>query len=126
MFDALIGNHDRHGRNLAFIRTAKETVLSPIYDNVSYLALEKGEMLKAHHNPTGRISTSHTYEPSMQDYVKELKKLGYEGNIKAFYKNTLLEKMIELIDRSFCSELMKGAIKALIQKRFLELENEIN
>ena len=46
-----------------------------IYDNVSYLSLEKGNMLKADFNPTGKISTSETQEPSMGDYVKELKKV---------------------------------------------------
>jgi len=125
LFDALIGNHDRHGRNLAFIVKAKEMILSPIYDNVSYLALEEGEMLKAHHNPTGRISTNHTYEPSMHDYVKELKRLGYEENIKEFYQGIKLDQMIKLIDQSFCSELMKEAIKTLVKRRFKEIENEI-
>src|SRR5439155_10133966 len=73
LFDALIGNHDRHGRNLAFIVSAKNIVLSPIYDNVSYLSLEEGQMLKADFNPTGKISTSETREPNMRSYVKELK-----------------------------------------------------
>jgi hypothetical protein len=125
LFDSLIGNHDRHGRNLAFIITAKSTSLSPIYDNVSYLSLESDNMLKADFNPTGKISTSMTLEPSMRDYVKELKKLGFRDDIQEFYKNIKLPQLYQVIDESFCSTLMKEAIKTLIKKRFEELENEL-
>ena len=126
LFDVLIGNHDRHGRNLAFIITAKNISLSPIYDNVSYLSLESGNMLKADFNPTGKISTSETFEPSLRDYVRELKKLGYIDDIQEFYKSIKLPQLYQLIDESFCSTLMKEAIKALIKKRFGELENELS
>jgi len=126
LFDALIGNHDRHGRNLAFIVSAKNISLSPIYDNVSYLSIESGNMLKADFNPTGRISTSETFEPSMRHYVKELKKLGYINEIQEFYQNVKLPQLFQLIDDSFCSDLMKAAIIALIKKRFLEIESELS
>lgn len=125
LFDAFIGNNDRHGRNLAFIITAKNARLSPIYDNVSYLSLEKGDMLKADFNPTGKISTQDTYEPSMQHYVKELKRLGYTEDIHHFYQKIKLPSLKLLIDTSFCSDLMKEAIKKLLIKRFEELENEL-
>lgn len=126
LFDSLIGNHDRHGRNLAFIITARNTSLSPIYDNVSYLSLESGNMLRADFNPTGKISTSKTFEPNMRDYVKELKKLGFKDDIQEFYNNIKLSQLYQVIDESFCSTLMKAAIKALIKKRFEELENELS
>jgi hypothetical protein len=126
LFDALIGNHDRHGRNLAFIVTANNTILSPIYDNVSYLSLEKGNMLKADFNPTGKICTQETYEPSMRHYVKELKRLEYQDDIQEFYRNIQMNQLIQLIDESFCSVPMKEAIKALIKKRFGELESELS
>jgi hypothetical protein len=126
LFDSLIGNHDRHGRNLAFIVTASNNALSPIYDNVSYLSLESGNMLKADFNPTGKISTIQTLEPSMRDYVKELKRLGYIENIHEFYKNIKLAQLYQIIDNSFCSTPMKDAINALITKRFAELENELS
>lgn len=86
LFEPLIGNHDRHGRNLAFIVSANKTILSPIYDNVSYLGLESGSMLKADFNPCGKISTSTTNKPSMKDYVLELLKLGYKDEIVKYYK----------------------------------------
>lgn len=126
LFDSLIGNHDRHGRNLAFIITAKNTSLSPIYDNVSYLSLESGNMLKADFNPTGKICTSETLEPTMSDYVKELKKLGYADNTQEFYKSIKLPHLYQLINESFCSFSMREAIKALVKKRFAELENELS
>jgi hypothetical protein len=122
LFDALIGNHDRHGRNLAFIRTGKNITLSPIYDNISYLSLESGNMLKADFNPTGRINTMETETPSMYDYVKEFMRLGYQEDVLAFYKKTHFTHLLQLIDTSFCSKLMKHALKTLISKRFKELE----
>ena len=33
--DSLIGNHDRHGRNLGFIQSPKGLRLAPFYDNPS-------------------------------------------------------------------------------------------
>lgn len=124
LFDALIGNHDRHGRNLALITTAGSISLAPIYDNVSYLGLEKGNMLKADFNPTGKISTSATNEPSMKDYAKELKHLGYHELVNEFYHKIKLSQLENLIQMSFCSELMKKAITKLITKRCKELEDE--
>lgn len=123
LFDALIGNHDRHGRNLALILTAKSISLSPIYDNVSYLSLESGNMLKADFSPTGKISTSKTFEPSMRDYVKELKRLGHADEINEFYQRIKLPQLYKLIDESFCSDV---AIKTLIGKRYQELQNELS
>jgi hypothetical protein len=119
--------YTRHGRNLAFIIiAAKYASLSPIYDNVSYLSLESGNMLKADFNPTGKICTSETFEPSMRDYVRELKKLGYEDDIHAFYKSIKLPHLDRLINESYCSALMREAIKTLIKKRFEELEYELS
>lgn len=125
LFDALIGNHDRHGRNLAFIVTASKTNLSPIYDNVSYLSLISGPILKADFNPTGRISTNETKEPSMLHYVNELRRLNQEDLIQSFYSRVKIQKIERLIDNSFCSELMKEAFKKLILKRYKELQDAI-
>ena len=36
LFDAFIGNHDRHGRNLGIIDTGKIRRLAPMYDNPSF------------------------------------------------------------------------------------------
>ena len=106
--------------------TSKATTLSPIYDNVSYLSLETGNMLKADFNPTGKISTKATNKPSMSDYIRELKRLGYQNDIKEFYADIKLELINRLVQESFCSHLMKNAMNALIQKRVQELKNEIS
>jgi len=121
LFDALVGNHDRHGRNLAFVVTPSKTALSPIYDNVSYLSLVSGTLLNADFNPTGRIATHANLEPSMQHYVEELRRLGQEELVKKFVGRIKLLKIEELVDASFCSQLLKVAIKKLIQKRYKEL-----
>jgi hypothetical protein len=125
LFDALIGNHDRHGRNLGFITTSKGSSLSPIYDNVSGLSLEEGFILKTDFNPTGKISTQNTFEPSMRDYIQEFKKLGFLNEITEFYQAIKLPQLLELIDNSFCSDDMKQAIKKLLTKRFEELKGEL-
>lgn len=125
LFDALIGNHDRHGRNLAFIVTPSKTILSPIYDNVSYLSLVSGPILGADFNPTGRVATQQTAEPSMSHYVVELKRLGYQETIKSFYQKVKIPKIEMLIDQSFCTEPLKQALKKLINKRYMELKNGI-
>jgi len=124
LFDALIGNHDRHGRNLAFIVKSSQITLSPIYDNVSYLSLEKGNMLKADFNPRGKIATRATIDPTMSDYVKELKRLGCHEEVEKFDSNIHLPQIYQLIDNSLCSKLMKTAIRTLINKRHQELSNE--
>lgn len=126
LFDSLIGNHDRHGRNLGFIATSHHMSLSPIYDNVSYLSLEHGNMLKADFNPAGKIATKKTNEPNMHDYVMELKRLGYQKESEHFFRKTKLEHILKLVDDSFCSTLMKSAIKKLIQKRYQELQNALS
>lgn len=125
LFDALIGNHDRHGKNLALIVTSKDTTLSPIYDNVSYLSLEKGNMLKADFNPTGKISTQSTDEPSMRDYVKEFKRLKYFEEVINFYRRINIKKLYELVQKSFCSALMQEALMKLMTKRYKELEDAL-
>lgn len=125
LFDSLIGNHDRHGRNMGFIITSTECFLSPIYDSVSYLSLEEGNMLKADFNPAGKISTQKTTEPGMKDYVFELTRLGFREDIIAFYRLIDLQLLLQLIDNSYCSVAMKNAIKRLMTKRLKELENEI-
>lgn len=121
LFDSLIGNHDRHGRNLAFIVTPSKTTLSPIYDNVSYLSLVSGALLGADFNPTGRIATKLTAEPAMKDYVIELMRLGYEDTVLEFAKKANLSQIESLIEQSFCSNLLKQALKNLVRKRHAEL-----
>jgi hypothetical protein len=119
--DSLIGNHDRHGRNLAFIRSAKGTWLSPFYDNPSALALEDSSMLGADLQPRGAIYTKETDKPTMKDYVLEWNRLGYCDVVRYFKKNISLETIKDLIEKSHLSEKRKRALLVLILKRSEEL-----
>ncbi len=70
--DSLIGNHDRHGRNLGFIQSAKGMHLAPFYDNPSALGTRR--IFNAREQtlqPRGSIFTKETDKPTMKDYVKE-------------------------------------------------------
>ena len=126
LFDSLIGNHDRHGRNLGFLVTSKGSTLAPIYDNPSALGLENGDWLKADFSPKGRITTKKSEEPTTKDYVIEFKRLGYLDQVLAFSKNINIIQINRLIDDSFCSPLMKAAYKNLIRKRTEEIQNELS
>jgi hypothetical protein len=126
LFDSLIGNHDRHGRNLGLLVTPKGTVLAPIYDNPSALGLEAGEWLKADFSPKGRIPTKDTNEPTSRDYIIEFQRLGYLEQVHGFSKKINITKLETLIEQSFCSALMKSAMKTLIKKRVEEMQNELS
>lgn len=119
--DSLIGNHDRHGRNLAFIRSAKGTWLSPFYDNPSALALEDSSILGADLQPRGSIFTKDSDKPTMKDYVLEWNRLGYGDVVQRFKKKLRLKTIKNLIEKSHLSEKRKKALLRLILKRNEEL-----
>lgn len=125
LFDALVGNHDRHARNLGFIVSARGMKLAPIYDNTSALGLESGEMLKADWNPRGKVGAKHTGEPTMRDYCVDLKRMGYTDLIRNFRNDIDLDEIETFIDLSFCTQLQKDAMKRLIHKRHKELCDEL-
>lgn len=119
--DSLIGNHDRHGRNLGFIETPKGMQLAPFYDNPSYVGLDDDLMLGADLQPRGAIFTTVTDEPTLKDYVCEWNRLGYENVVQNFRKNLYIEKLEHLIEESFIGEKRKKALMRLIRKREAEL-----
>jgi len=123
LFDALIGNHDRHGRNLALVRTAKGCFLSPFYDNPAYLGMEGEELLGAIHEPKGKIWVKGSKEPSIGDYYSEAGRLGYLEIARAFLKRIELHKIEALIGNAFISPKRKKAIFSLIKRRFAEVKN---
>lgn len=125
LFDSLIGNHDRHGRNLALIQTKKGYQLSPFYDNPSQLGVEEEAFLGAHLEPRGKIATEHTDEPTMKDYVAEFKRLEYGEVVKKFFNRIRLDEMFELIGKAFISDKRKKGIRALMERRYKELENNV-
>ena len=127
LFDALIGNNDRHGRNLALIQSTKRgTLLAPFYDNPSYLGVEEEDIIGAQIEPMGKIFTSESNEPGMKDYVKEFKKLNREKAVHSFFKKINIENINGLIDKAFISQERKTAIQKLIERRYGEIQNEIS
>jgi hypothetical protein len=125
LFDALIGNHDRHGRNIGIITTSKGKKLSPIYDNPSALGLETGPILKATFDPRCKVETSTSQNPSMNDYVNEFASLGYFDSINRFAKRVNHKKIEQLIKESTCTALMKEALLKLIKTRIKEMRDAI-
>lgn len=125
LFDSVIGNHDRHGRNLAFIETSKGFELSPFYDNPTYLGIEEEQLLRADHEPRGKIFTQQTSEPTTKDYVKEWIRLGYKDEVAHFYSKIDKNEITALIQNSFISMERKQAIKKLLLKRVEEFENAL-
>jgi hypothetical protein len=127
LFDALIANGDRHGSNLAIIETAKGKRLAPIYDNPSHLGLESGNMLKAHFSPKGKIWTKASKEPTMIEYLKEMKRLNVFENAQTFLNELSYEKVMGTISEAICiTEAMKTALQKLINERYMELKTYVH
>jgi hypothetical protein len=124
IFDALVGNHDRHGRNLAFLETGNGKRLSPIYDNTSALGLETGKFLLADWNPRGKIAVAHTKEPTLKDYLREIRRLGYFDSLAQFIGDFPGEEISNLIrEAAFLSNNMRTAFHDLFRKRAKEFED---
>lgn len=119
--DSLIGNNDRHGRNLGFIRSAKGMHLAPFYDNPSALGVEDASFLGADLQPRGSIFTNDSNEPTMKDYVHEWNRLGYTSVVDHFRNTLSLPSITNLIQTSYLSEKRKKALLKLITKRGEEL-----
>ncbi len=123
IFDALIGNHDRHGRNLALMVTSQKQRLAPIYDNPSYLGLESGAMLRGNFSPRGKIWTKASQEPEMIEYLAEFERLNILGIAKDFFRKISILKIQTCIDESISLSMgMKQAMRKLILKRYRDLE----
>jgi hypothetical protein len=119
--DSLIGNNDRHGRNLGLIQTPKGFILSPFYDNPSYLGVEITSLLGADHQPAGAISTQSVSNPTMKDYIHEWERLGFGDVVERFRKAVSLENIQALIKSSYLIPKRKEALLRLLSKRHKEL-----
>ncbi len=125
LFDALIGNNDRHGRNLGIIETTKAKRLSPMYDCPSIFGTEAEFLLEAHYNPSGCIYTSTSKEPKVIDYIVEFKRLGHEKVVSTFSTRAIsrFPQIIELVKKSAISTKRKKAFMKLLEERIGEFEN---
>jgi hypothetical protein len=125
LFDTLIGNNDRHGRNLGIIETASIKKLAPMYDNPSCIGIEEDFFLLSDTNPSGSIWTKASKEPKPEDYIVEFQRLGYEKTVSQFCKKIILQSdnIINIINRIEISEIRKNALINLLQKRIGEFAN---
>ena len=128
LFDTFIGNHDRHGRNLGIIDTGKNRRLAPMYDNPSFLGIQKDDkFLLAHFNPSGAIQTSGSKEPKLLDYIKEFKKLKLEKPCKNFIKKIIgrFPSLVQEIQNSEISERRKKAFINLLNDRLKDCKKSM-
>lgn len=123
LFDALIGNHDRHGRNFGFISMSHGYSFAPCYDNPSYFGI--AEYLAATHVPRCVIQTSSVVEPMMKDYVEELVQLGFREEVNAFKKRLPIEKVRLHIKQSLITEERQNAFLKFIERSYQELNNAL-
>ncbi len=125
LFDTLIGNNDRHGRNLGIIETSSFKKLAPMYDNPSCLGIEDDFFLLSDTNPSGSIWTKTSKEPKPKDYIIEFQRLGYETIVSQFCKKVISqsENIIRKINLTTISETRKNALTKLLQKRIGEFKN---
>jgi hypothetical protein len=125
LFDALIGNNDRHGRNLGVIVTREVKKLAPMYDNPSCVGIEEDFFLVSDINPSGSVWTEHTRYPKPSDYVAEFRQLGYEQQVNQFIKKitTQQSELMSLVQDAILSQKRKDALIKLLQKRIREYQN---
>ena len=126
LFDALIGNNDRHGRNLAIVHTTKGTTLAPMYDNPSYFSVEKEFLLGTDLNPSGSVWTSTSKEPKLRDYLCEFERLGF-GQVCTHFKRKLFARFGDIIAEVNCSFITakrQQAFLNFLEKKVMEFEHE--
>ncbi|MCY4513210.1 MAG: HipA domain-containing protein, partial [Bdellovibrionales bacterium] len=119
LFDSLIGNNDRHGRNLGIIESTKQKRLAPMYDNPSYFGIESDDLIGADFNISGCIRTSLSKEPMLMDYLKEFQSLGFEKICLEFFKKVTgkFSQIIESIESSEVSEKRRKAFTKFLHKQ---------
>ncbi len=122
LFDALIGNTDRHGRNLGLITTAHSKKLAPMYDNPTTLGIEPDFMIESHYNPSCSIWTKHSKEPKPLDYLLEFDRLGHKKIALNFCNKVRMSsnKIIDIISKSEIETKRKLAIISLLKCRIEE------
>ena len=119
LFDSLIGNNDRHGRNLGIIESTRRKQLAPMYDNPSYFGTEINALIDFDFNISGCIRTSLSKEPKLSDYIQEFQSLGFEKICFKFLNKILKQsqKIIESVESSEISNKRKKAFIKFLNKQ---------
>ena len=125
LFDAFIGNGDRHGRNLALIDTGKRgKKLAPMYDNPSFIGIEDEKLLGADIRPSGCIYTKYSKKPKVKDYLVEFKELGLNSHcllfVRKIRKNFL--KIKQEVEGSFILKKRKNRFIQFLRERLQDFE----
>jgi hypothetical protein len=127
LFDSIIGNNDRHGRNLGFVtRSAGIRILSPFYDNPSYIGIADELLLDSDLQPRGTIYTNTSSEPLLRDYIIEFRRLHLESAVERFKQKVTARARSIIDDVRFSPSLSvrrRNALIKLIEKRLSELEH---
>jgi hypothetical protein len=125
LFDSLIGNSDRHSRNLAYLYKNGKYKLAPIYDSVSVMIAKKlGYQMIRDMDWGGKIRTKLSESPSFQDYVGEFRRLQLGRAVDlSLTKIKKLEKQVaQLIDHSYLSAMNKFILKERIEEIYRGLK----
>ena len=127
LFDSLIGNNDRHGRNLGIIDLGRKRKLAHTYDNPSYFATVDESMLKSDFNISGSIWTSQTTKPKLVDYIQEFKRLKYEQTCLNFLKKIIktYPLILEEIKQAEISKTRKQAFISFLSQRLKDCKKSI-
>lgn len=126
LFDSIVGNHDRHGRNLAFITKSGGRILAPFYDNPSYIGIADPMLLEADLQPRGTIRTKESAEPTVKEYVAEFARLNLSLATERFKQRVLskIPQAIAIIQHTtLLTPRRKIALLKLVEKRIQDLEN---
>jgi uncharacterized protein (DUF1499 family) len=125
LFDSLIGNSDRHSRNLAYIYQTGKYKLAPIYDSVSVMIAKKldYQMIKDM-NWGGKVRTKLSVAPSFHDYVTEFQKLRLaelvDSVLVKIKKNQ--QRVIQLIENSRLGATNRFLLKERLEEIFGSLK----
>lgn len=122
LFDCVIGNTDRHGRNLGFLVRDDSIRLSPVFDNISTTLPDF--KLKTRFNFSSRISTETSERPSVTQCVREVKKLWPKDfdRLVAWLEETEMDVKIE-IENSHLRDDQKIALFEQLQAVLMAVKN---
>jgi hypothetical protein len=127
LLDMVIGNGDRHGRNLALIEKQGKKILAPAYDNPSNMGILEDGMLGVDLRVKGKIFTENSEEPTLLDYISEFTDLGYGSICDDFLKKAKNLDYQKIINQNSAkmSAKRKKAFLSLIKKNLKEIEDDL-
>jgi serine/threonine-protein kinase HipA len=116
IFNALIGNHDAHGKNFSLLYTSKGPVLSPFYDTLSTAVYPKLAMNMAM-KMGSKYKFTEVYERHWEQFAQEA------GLAKPQAKKRILElaKSLPLIARQLQADPKKGFAQHKLVEQIIAL-----